>query len=679
MSDVTLNERQKLIASLPVFAKLKPKEIATLASLMDEVHYGPGAQIVEQDSLIDSIYIIVEGEAEVTQQFLKKSKIKKNKIIKTPIAMVHRGEAIGLSDAGFFSTTGKRTATVTAMTDMTLLQLPLKQLYDFFQQYPELKSEIKDATETLLRMKLIKQSLPFSYLSAERLQWLAGQIEEVTYPKGTVIFKQGDIGDRCFLIRSGKVEILAHEGQSKDHELAVLKPPILFGEATLITHSPRNATALALEDCELLVLQHKHLTELLESEGNVADMVMTLMVDRSRPVQKPDILVHQRVTADGQDIFILKNPKKGQYFKLSLEGWYIWQQLDGKQTMQEITLSLSDKYNMFAPNIVAALISKLAKGGFVDNVGVTEAPKKLSQPLWVRLMLRLRRILEARMAMGDDADKWLTVLYKKGASLFFTRIGKILLTLLSLGGILAFILKSPEVVNHFATVKSTFWMIILLIPFTLFSVALHELGHALATKSFGFEVHYMGVGWYWLGPVAFTDTSDMWLGTRWPRIFVNLAGVFTDTLTAGISALLIFVVPNIYIQCFLWIFALYTYINAFRMLSPLQDLDGYYVLMDLFDQPRLRRLAVLWLIKEFPMAIRQPRLFLKHPAAVSYWLACILYLFCICIITLVVQAFIFKILQLAPPNTLVSLLLPFLVVIISSLGIIADIRSQVEE
>ncbi len=47
----------------------------------------------------------------------------------------------------------------------------------------------------------------------------------------------------------------------------------------------------------------------------------------------------------------------------------------------------------------------------------------------------------------------------------------------------------------------------------------------LMTKYYGHEVHYMGVGWYWLRPVAFTDTSDMWLSTKKPRVMVNLAGI----------------------------------------------------------------------------------------------------------------------------------------------------------
>jgi putative peptide zinc metalloprotease protein len=217
------------------------------------------------------------------------------------------------------------------------------------------------------------------------------------------------------------------------------------------------------------------------------------------------------------------------------------------------------------------------------------------------------------------------------------------------------------------------------VPATLISVALHELGHAFATTSYGQEVHYMGVGWFWLGPVAFTDTSDMWLKPRGPRIVVNLAGVYADTLVAGTCGLLmLFLFSNPYIQGFLWIFALYTYINAFRMLSPLQELDGYYVLMDVVDKPHLRQAAVMWLIKGFPKALRHPSLFKQNKPEVIYWIACIVFLVLISMLTLFVQTILLKIFGIHPSNPYIALSLPIFIALISGLGVIGDIRNQAE-
>src|SRR3990167_10407417 len=113
-------------------------------------------------------------------------------------------------------------------------------------------------------------------------------------------------------------------------------------------------------------------------------MFMTLMVDRSRLMRNPALSVHERKTLDGQVITILKNPEKGTYFKLSKEGAYIWEQLNGERTLQEITLDLAENHHVFAPNIVAAIISKLTRAGFIINLEWMHQLSSGSHPYWVR-------------------------------------------------------------------------------------------------------------------------------------------------------------------------------------------------------------------------------------------------------------------------------------------------------
>lgn len=665
--------REALLLALPCFSTLTDEEAQELASYLVEKHFAPHDTIVLENDLVDSVYIIESGEAEV-----KRIQVKRKKTIEILVATLSAGEAIGLNDTGFFSATGKRTATVVAVTPVDAYALSIKDLLQFLQKHSHIQTAMKNAAGLMLRVGLIKQSLPFHRLSHERLMWLADKIEEMKVPKGTEIFKQGDVGDRCYLICSGQVEVISLDEDGNDHSLAILTPPTLFGEATLITHAPRNATATAIEDTELLVLHHKYLSELIETESNVANMFMTLMVDRSRPTQNPRITLHPRTTAEGQTVVILKNPDNGNYFKLSEQGLYIWEQLNGKQTMQEITLALADKFDVFAPDVVAALISKLAKAGFVEHVEVDTANASSGQPVWVRAMLHIRRILESRVAIGD-ADQWITKIYNKGVYLLFTRAGQCILALFALLGFVAFGFSTSHTITIFKTMPNSWLLILCLVPATVIQTLLHEFGHAFATKAFGYEVHYMGVGWYWFGPIAFTDTSDMWLSTRGPRTVVNLAGICMDILVAGFCAMLIFLIPNAYVQGFLWIFALFTYINAFRMMSPLQELDGYYLLMDLVERPHLRQNAVIWLVKGLPKALRKPSLFKKNLPEVFYWIACIIFLILVSLLTLMLQTFIFKILNLHASNPLVSLAMPFFVVLISSLTIIADIRSQAEE
>lgn len=665
-------KREELIKHFQCFARMTAVELRELASLMVEVHYTPGTIIVNENELVNSIYIIVRGQAEVTRETYYRKKT-----INTPVAVLTAGESIGLNDTGFYSATGKRSATVTALTEMLLLRLDIKDLYIFLQRN-NLELAMHAASLQMLRMQFIKQSLPFAKITHERLQWLADKVEEINLPAESIIFQQGQQGDKCYLIRSGKVEISSIDEDGSQHELAILKSPTLFGEATMITHEPRNATARTLEATDLLVLKHEHLSELIESEENVADMFMTLMVDRSRPMQNPAVTVHHRSTADGQELTILKNATTNNYFKLSQEGFYIWQQLDGKHTLQDITLDLADKFQVFAPNIVTALISKLTKSGFIINLELHDNVSLASRPLWVRAMVNMQKLLDKRFAFGD-ADKWVTAMYQRYVHYLFTRTGKTILFLIMLVGIISFVYSTAHILIFFNAQKTSMFLLLLLIPLSFLELIAHELGHAFAVKACGREVHYIGIGWGFSGPVAFSDTSDMWLADRKSRIMVNVAGTFVDIIVAGLAATSILLTSNPYLQAMLWLFALYTYIGAFRMLSPLQEWDGYFVLMDWLERPRLRHAAVMWLVKKFPKSLRQPSLFKENKAELAYWLICISYLVFMTILTLTVQMFVFKILGVKPSSWWKTLILPIFVVIFSSLSIVAEIKNRVEE
>jgi CRP-like cAMP-binding protein len=673
------NENQALLAAVPMFATLSLIEIQLLMSFAEEIVFSAGTPIVVQGQLIDSIYVIQAGEVEVTAQARRRKKLANIiNITQTPLGILTKGDTIGLSSSGFFSNTGMRTASVTALTQTHVLKLNLKALQNFWQQHPQVPSEMADATEQILRVSLIKQSLPFNHLSPERLMALALQVEELNLPANSIVFQQGEAGDRCYFIREGQIEIVATDTEGTTKQLALLNPPALFGEATLITRTPRNATARAVVGTTLLLLKHEYLAELIANENAVAQMMMNLMVDRSRPQKNAHIIAHTRTASDKQKITILKNPDNGKYFTLSPDGWFIWQQMNGKKTMQEITMSLAQEYDIFAPDIVAALITKLAQAGFIVNIIGSPTSLAAKVPLLTKICQKLKKLGEIRFAFSN-VDQWITKIYHKIGWLFFTNLGKIFLNALIALGFLIFALTTKHVLQMFQYNSSSWLYLLALIPLMLISVALHEMGHALTTKSFGHDVHYMGIGWNWFVPVAFTDTSDMWLATRGPRIAVNLAGVYTDILVAGIASLSLLVVPNHFCQVLLWLFALFTYISAFRMLSPLAELDGYYVLMDIFDRPKLRHNAVLWLVKGLPLAIKRPGLLRLHLPEISYWLACLVFLILLSLLTVLVQEFLFKLLHYRPANPLLMVILPFVAVLVSSLKIVAEIRRQAEK
>lgn len=78
-------------------------------------------------------------------------------------------------------------------------------------------------------------------------------MDVVSFPKGKVLFKQGEKGDAAYIVSSGAVG-LYREAQGRKIPLATVRKGELFGEMAVIDGSPRMATAFALEDSKLTVI-----------------------------------------------------------------------------------------------------------------------------------------------------------------------------------------------------------------------------------------------------------------------------------------------------------------------------------------------------------------------------------------------------------------------------------------
>ena len=77
--------------------------------------------------------------------------------------------------------------------------------------------------------------------------------EKVCFEKDEVIFKENEEGKEMFFIDSGSVKIVKKVGESEE-TLVELGPDDFFGEMSLITGNGRVASAIALTECKLNVM-----------------------------------------------------------------------------------------------------------------------------------------------------------------------------------------------------------------------------------------------------------------------------------------------------------------------------------------------------------------------------------------------------------------------------------------
>jgi CRP-like cAMP-binding protein len=94
-------------------------------------------------------------------------------------------------------------------------------------------------------------------------------------PAGTVIFEAGSVGDEMFGIVSGKVELKFPDGRD-----ILIGEDDSFGEMAIINSSPRSATAVAVEDSTLAVIDKRRFLFLVGETPTFALQVMSNMAER---------------------------------------------------------------------------------------------------------------------------------------------------------------------------------------------------------------------------------------------------------------------------------------------------------------------------------------------------------------------------------------------------------------
>lgn len=99
------------------------------------------------------------------------------------------------------------------------------------------------------------------------------------YPEGTILFKEGEIGDRFFLLKRGNVRIYKTLDSGEEVELTIVKPGEIFGEMAILGNQERAATAHCIKDCMLAVADGDNLDALIRGNPEFSQkLIQTLAI-----------------------------------------------------------------------------------------------------------------------------------------------------------------------------------------------------------------------------------------------------------------------------------------------------------------------------------------------------------------------------------------------------------------
>jgi CRP/FNR family transcriptional regulator, cyclic AMP receptor protein len=134
-----------------------------------------------------------------------------------------------------------------------------------------------DSTREALALAEILRTLP-----AEVLNELAAVARRRRFPRGQVIFHQGDPGDTIHIVESGRVKVSVVGENGEQALLNIFGAGQCFGELSLIDGHARSATIETLEPTTTVSLHRSDFLSLLRAHPEAMEQVLLLVTGKLR-------------------------------------------------------------------------------------------------------------------------------------------------------------------------------------------------------------------------------------------------------------------------------------------------------------------------------------------------------------------------------------------------------------
>jgi uncharacterized membrane protein len=133
----------------------------------------------------------------------------------------------------------------------------------------------------------------FELLHEDDRRALADVVDSIKLKPAETLFQAGEPGESLFVVRSGSIELFIKDNVGQKIVLTIAEAGDVFGELSLLDSGPRTATAVALTDVELLMLDRDDLLLLFQKRPDAA---LNMLAAMSAMTRKADELLRTRVS-----------------------------------------------------------------------------------------------------------------------------------------------------------------------------------------------------------------------------------------------------------------------------------------------------------------------------------------------------------------------------------------------
>jgi len=316
-----------------------------------------------------------------------------------------------------------------------------------------------------------------------------------------------------------------------------------------------------------------------------------------RPQRLPDAeweLAQLPPGVPGTKRYVLKSQRAENYLALEDEERFLWQQMDGRASLQDIAVAYVMRYGSFDFDKIPQLIDKLLQADLLTLRPMSRLREILERNKRNPAARAMTATLHAIERLNVSSRRWNDLferIHRWGGWLIFTPAAALVVAVLTFFGVRALINLWKDLGDISSALGQHAIVAIIALQIVFFgTVALHQLVHALAcvhygrrVKEVGFIIHHMVV------PTFYADVTDLFMASRRARVVNALTGPTVHLVLAMLGVIWAAALgPGLLQACVAAsaVLQLKSFVICIYPFSFL-EMDGYHVLEDAVGMPRL--------------------------------------------------------------------------------------------
>ena len=300
--------------------------------------------------------------------------------------------------------------------------------------------------------------------------------------------------------------------------------------------------------------------------------------------------------------FILKNKTTDRFLLLSAQERFLWDQMDGATSLQEIATAYVLEYGEFDFEIIPSLLRKLQRAQlltFEPRSRLRAALARNRGRVIVKAIELALTSLERIRISTHNVQGFFQALYRYGGFLVFTPFAAVACTMLVVVGAAAAFMLFRDVHDMLAGFGRHTLRGILMVKLVFFaSVALHQFVHGLACIHYRRRVREFGFTFlHGFVPTFYIDVTDIFMATRRARVVTAVTGALVHLVLGAIAFIVAAEAPaGSFTQAFAAASGIIQWQALVVALYPFCfiEMDGYHVLDDVLGVPTLKHDAIAY-------------------------------------------------------------------------------------